>query len=163
MDPFQCQEVKYSCHLYIDNKWLNMLYLSGMLPGHTLLLPYHEPVVDYRRCYDILATKGELFVTLELNPLPVYDCIDVMDLSLNVSGVEKCSYYHMYKVSDNPIVGNVTSLTGCIQTMEEPVALFTYCRYQCQPSAKFVFGWSGSLRLQNRMTICDLRWNYVTC
>ena len=58
------------------------------------------------------SNKGELFVTLEVNPLHVYDCIDAMDMSLNVSGVENCSYYQMYNASDNPLVGNATSLTA---------------------------------------------------
>ena len=105
---------------------------------------------------------GELFVKIQLNPLPAYDCITTMDVSLNISGIQICSHYIMYEVSDNSFVENVTPLTACIPTIEEPGSLYTYCQYRCRPSVNLMFGWSGSVRLQN-VAICDLRWNYGTC
>ena len=113
--------------------------------------------VDYRRCYEISAANGELFVMIQLNPLPAYVCISAMDMSLKVSCVESCSHYNMYEVTDNSL------MTPCIQTMEEPYTLFTYSQYRCQPALYLMFGWSGSFRLQNRMGLCDLRWNCDTC
>ena len=138
-------------------------YLSALWPGNVTLVPYHEPVADYKRCYDIPATKGELFVTIQLNPLPAYDCIRAMDMSLNVNGVESCRHYNIRTVLDTSILGNTTTLTKCIQTAEAPSVLVSYCQYRCEPAMNLVFGWDGSFRLQNGMTICDLKWNYETC
>ena len=127
------------------------------------LVPYHEPVANYRRCYDIPAKKGELFVTIQLNTLPAYDCIGAMDVSLNVSGVESCSHYNTYMVPDMSVFENKTALTECIQTAEGSGSLVSYCQYRCEPGINLVFGWSGSSRLQNGKTICDIKWNYETC
>ena len=91
-----------------------LFHVIAMWPGNFTLVPYHELVADYRRCYDIPATKGELFVTIQLNPLPAYNCISAMDVSLNVSGVEACSHYKMYGVSDMYLVGNPTTMADCI-------------------------------------------------
>ena len=126
-------------------------------------MPHHEQVTDYRRCYDIPASKGELFVTLKLNPLPAYDCISAMDVSFNVSDVDSCSHYKLYKVSDTVIFGNANTIVDCIQTAEELGEIHSFCQYRCEPAVNLVFGWSGSSRLQHGMTICDLRWNYQTC
>ena len=138
-------------------------YFSAMWPGNVPLVPRHEQVTDYRRCYDIPASKGELFVTLKLNPLPAYDCISAMDVSLNISDTDSCSHYMMYKVSDTVIYGNTITMADCIQTVEELGELHLYCQYRCEPAVNLVFGWSGSSRLQHGMTMCDLRWNYETC
>ena len=128
---------------------------------------YHTCTISWTSCrlQTLLwypSSNGELFVTIQLNPLPAYDCITTMDVSLNISGAQICSHYNMYEVSDNSFVENVTQLTACIQTIEEPSSLYTYCQYRCRPSVNLMFGWSGSVRLQN-VAICDLRWNYDTC
>ena len=136
---------------------------SVIWPGNVPLVPYHEPIADYRRCYDIAAAKGEFFVGIQLNPLPAYDCITTMELSLNVSGVESCNHFTMYKADDNYLVWNSTTMAECIQTAEESRGLGSFCQYRCEPTVNLMFGWSDLSRLQNMMTICDLRWNYGTC
>ena len=144
-------------HIYI-------LHVSAMWPGNVTLVPHHEPDPDYyRRCYNVSSEKGELFVTIQLNPLPAYDCISAMDVSLNVSDVEGCRRYMMYEVSAIPIAGTSISMASCIPTSEESHALFSYCRYRCAPAVNLAFGWKDSSRLQSGMTFCDLRWNYETC
>ena len=136
---------------------------SVIWPGNVPLVPYHEPIADYRRCYDIAAAKGGFFVGIQLNPLPAYDCITTMELSLNVSGVESCNHFTMYKADDNYLVWNSTTMAECIQTAEESRGLGSFCQYRCEPTVNLMFGWSDLSRLQNMMTICDLRWNYGTC
>ena len=140
------------------------LTISAMWPGNVTLVPYHVPDPDhYRRCYDVPSVKGELLVTIQLNPLPAYDCISALDVSLNVSDVEDCRRYMMYEVPATPIAGASISMASCIPTAEESYALYSYCRYRCTPVENLAFGWKDSSRLQNGMTIYDLRWNYETC
>ena len=141
----------------------DVFIISAMWPGNATRMPYQEPVIDYKRCYNISANQGELFVTIQLNPLPAYDCINVMDVSVNVSDIVSCSRYEMYTVSALSFMDSVITMSACILTAEESHDLFSYCQYRCEPATNLAFGWSGSSRLQNGMTICDLRWNYEIC
>ena len=134
-----------------------------MWPGDVTLVPYRAPVVNYKRCYDIPAITGELFVTIQLNPLPALDCISAVNVSLNVGDVESYGGYKMYEMSTMSGVGGQTTMAACIPIAEESHALFSYCRYRCEPVVRLAFGWTGSSRLENGITICDLRWNYETC
>ena len=135
-----------------------LLHVIALWPGNITLKPYHESIADYRRCYGITATKGELFVTIQLNPLPAYDCISAMDVSLNVSGVKDCSHYKMYGASDMYLIGNPATVTECLQTAEDPCAMYCYCEYRCEPSANLMFGWRGSslaFRMEWQFAILD--------
>ena len=149
--------------MYIGVWQKDTAMFSVIWPGNVPLLPYHQPIADYRHCYDIAATKGELFVGIQLNPPPAYDCITTRELSLNISGVERCSHFKMHKASDSYLSGDSTTMAECIQTAEESLALGSFCQYRCEPAANLMFGWSGSSRLRDMMTICELRWNYGIC
>ena len=84
-----------------------------------------------------------------------------MDVSLNVSGVESCGHYEMYMMQGNATPVGIA--IDCTQTAEESNALYTFCQYRCDPVENLLFGWRGSSRLQNKMAVCDLRWNYELC